>query len=87
MVEIVERAQKVADKEVALLAGGFHLLMDRGPGIRKQAERLKQMGVRHVAPSHCSGGEARDIFAKVYGDRFITSGLGRTITADDLHLI
>ena len=70
--------------DVVLLAGGFHLMMDDGPGIRKKAQRLKDMGVRHVAPSHCSGGQAREIFADVYGERFLESGLGRSISANDL---
>ena len=84
VVEIVERAKKITNKETILLVGGFHLLMDSGSSIQKKAARLQELGVRHVAPSHCSGGEARKVFAKVYGDKFITSGLGRTITASDL---
>ena len=84
VVEIVERAKKITNKEIILLVGGFHLLMDSGSSIQKKAARLQELGVRHVAPSHCSGGEAREVFAKVYGDKFIKSGLGRTITASDL---
>ncbi len=84
VVEIAQRTIEITEMDVVLLAGGFHLVMDDGPSIRKKAQRLKEIGVKHVAPSHCSGGEARKIFAKVYGDRFIESGLGRSISVDDL---
>jgi 7,8-dihydropterin-6-yl-methyl-4-(beta-D-ribofuranosyl)aminobenzene 5'-phosphate synthase len=84
VVEIVERATQISSKAVVLLAGGFHLLMDNESNIREIAVRLKELGVQYVAPSHCSGGEARQVFAKVYGDRFLESGVGRTITANVL---
>ena len=60
------------------------MMMDDGPSICKKAEQLKEMGVKHIAPSHCSGGEAMKIFAEVYGDQFVKSGLGRSISVDDL---
>jgi 7,8-dihydropterin-6-yl-methyl-4-(beta-D-ribofuranosyl)aminobenzene 5'-phosphate synthase len=84
VVEIAQRTIEITEMDVVLLAGGFHLMMDDGPSIRKKAQQLREMGVKHVAPSHCSGGEAREIFAKVYGDRFLESGLGRSICIDDL---
>lgn len=83
VVEIVERTRKIYNKDVVLLAGGFHLLMDHESSIHDKAVRLQELGVRHVAPSHCTGGEAREVFAKVYGKRFLKSGLGRTITTGD----
>lgn len=83
VIEIVECAKMITKKEVLLVVGGFHLLRDSGSSIRRKALRLKELGVRHVAPSHCSGGEAIKIFADVYGDRFIESGLGRKIIVND----
>jgi 7,8-dihydropterin-6-yl-methyl-4-(beta-D-ribofuranosyl)aminobenzene 5'-phosphate synthase len=84
VVEIVEYVQKITKRNVLLMAGGFHLLMDDVASIRKKAARLKQLGVRYVAPSHCTGGQAMKIFAEAYGDRFIDSGVGRIIAAGDL---
>jgi len=84
VVEIVERAKMITNKEVLLVAGGFHLFADYGSSLRKIASRLKELGVRYVVPTHCSGEEARGIFATVYGDRFLDGGVGRIITANDL---
>ncbi|MDY6792843.1 MAG: MBL fold metallo-hydrolase [Thermodesulfobacteriota bacterium] len=83
VIEMVERAKMITSKDVLLVVGGFHLLMDSASSIRRKALRLKELGVRHVAPSHCSGGEAQKIFAEVYGNRFIKSGVGRKMTAKD----
>lgn len=84
VAEIVERAARLTKREPLLAAGGFHLLAERESNIRKIASRFKELGVRYVAPTHCSGGEAIKIFAEVYGDRFLASGVGRVITARDL---
>ena len=83
VVVLVERAKTITSKEAFRVVGGFHLLMDGASSIRRKALRLKGMGVRHVAPSHCSGEEAQKIFAEVYGNRFIKSGVGRKMTAND----
>jgi len=83
IVEIVKRTKKITNDEVLLVMGGFHLLMDDGSSIRKKATRLKEIGVQYVAPTHCSGEEAQQIFAKLFGDRYLDSGLGRIITAND----
>jgi len=80
VVDIVERAKAITGRDVLLLAGGCHQLMDGACSIRRKVDRLKALGVRYVAPSHCSGGEAINIIAEVFGDNFIRSGVGRVIT-------
>jgi 7,8-dihydropterin-6-yl-methyl-4-(beta-D-ribofuranosyl)aminobenzene 5'-phosphate synthase len=84
VVEIVERAKLLTGSDVLLVAGGFHLLMDDAASIRKKASRLKALGVRFVAPSHCTGAEAIKILAETFASRFIHSGVGRTINGGDL---
>ena len=84
VVEIVERAKSVTKQTVLLVAGGFHLLADYGSSLEKIASRLKALGVQYVAPTHCSGEEARSVMAKVFGDKFLEGGVGRVIFAKDL---
>jgi 7,8-dihydropterin-6-yl-methyl-4-(beta-D-ribofuranosyl)aminobenzene 5'-phosphate synthase len=83
IVEIVERSLMLTGQEILLVAGGFHLISDYASSIRKIALKLKDLGVRHVAPTHCSGSEARQIFSSVFGKRFLHGGVGRIITAND----
>jgi len=84
IVDIVQRARKLLRKEVLLVMGGFHLLMDSEGSIRDIAERLKGLDIRYVMPIHCSGSLAQKIFKDVYGDHYLEGGVGRIITAADL---
>jgi len=86
VADMVERAQMLMEKEILFVLGGFHLLQQDENSITKIASRFREMGVRYVAPTHCSGGLARDIFKEVYADRYIACGVGRVITAKDFSL-
>jgi len=92
VVEMVRRAQEVAGGRtppriggaggggVYLVLGGFHL---GGVG-RRQVGRIitdfRRLGVRKVAPCHCTGDRAIRIFAEEYGEDFIRVGAGCAIT-------
>ena len=41
------------------------------------------MGVENVAPCHCSGDLARQLFEKAYGKDFILAGAGKRIIITD----
>ncbi|MBU0754869.1 MAG: MBL fold metallo-hydrolase [Planctomycetes bacterium] len=85
-VAIVKRTLKELGQEVFLLAGGFHL-MDAGRAkITKQITRLQGLGVRHVAPGHCSGDRARTAFREAFLDRYQDCHVGRRLDLKDLSL-
>lgn len=84
VVDIVEQTKAITKQDIVLVAGGFHLLRDDASSIRRKAEKLRELGIRNIAPSHCSGSEAIGILAEVFGNQFIESGVGRVITAPDL---
>ncbi|MEE9618321.1 MAG: hypothetical protein V3T90_15140 [Anaerolineae bacterium] len=66
--------------KVYLVLDGFHL----GGASLRQVERLiadfRQLGVRKVAPCHCTRDRAMRIFAEKYGEDFIRGGVGCVIT-------
>ena len=66
------------------MLGGYHLLQDDDASIRKIANRFQEMNVRHVAPTHCSGRKAQQIFKAMYGEGCLDGGVGRVVTAKDL---
>jgi len=77
---IVEEARRATDADVALVTGGFHL----GPYSREYITQLvhtmkDELGVRAVAPTHCTGDEGLAVFREVYGDRCVKAGLGTRI--------
>jgi 7,8-dihydropterin-6-yl-methyl-4-(beta-D-ribofuranosyl)aminobenzene 5'-phosphate synthase len=73
---MVQRALDSGSEEIFLVLGGFHLCTASTAGIRATAEGLMEMGVKRVAPSHCSGEEARRIFEEIFGDGFYSIGVG-----------
>ncbi len=83
VVEIVEQTKKITNEDVLLVMGGFHIMNDLGTKTKKIVHGLKDLGVNFIAPSHCTGGGAIEIFSKAYGPKFINSGVGRIITAND----
>jgi len=84
IVEMVSRTRKITGMEILLVVGGFHLLNLYAPDVEDIVAGLKKGGVRYVAPTHCTGTEARRIFAAGFGEHYLDCGVGRVITAGDL---
>jgi 7,8-dihydropterin-6-yl-methyl-4-(beta-D-ribofuranosyl)aminobenzene 5'-phosphate synthase len=86
VVELTRRAKESADVsrpaggEIYLVMGGFHL----GSASRRQIETIiaefRDLGVQNVAPCHCTGDQARKMFADAFGDACILAGVGWTTT-------
>ncbi len=84
IVSIVEKAIKLTGDDILFVVGGFHLLRMGEREFGAIIARLKELHVRFVAPSHCSGDAARRLFAEAFGDRFVEVGAGKIVTLDDL---
>ena len=79
IVNITRAARSYLGKDVYLLVGGFHAL-GRQPGeIRSTAAALRQLGVRKVAPSHCTGDDAIALFRDKWTKDFVKGGCGAVI--------
>jgi 7,8-dihydropterin-6-yl-methyl-4-(beta-D-ribofuranosyl)aminobenzene 5'-phosphate synthase len=77
IVEIIERAKEIfPDRPVALVAGGFHLANASEQDVRDISTKLKELGIRNIAPSHCTGDRAMDVFKEEWGDRYLDLYLG-----------
>ena len=79
IADIAERARAYLGKNIYLLMGGFHLLDKSKDEILRTIHALKRLGVRKVAPSHCTGDEATGLFRKSWGEDFVEGGLGAII--------
>jgi 7,8-dihydropterin-6-yl-methyl-4-(beta-D-ribofuranosyl)aminobenzene 5'-phosphate synthase len=79
IVKIARAARDYRGKDIHLLMGGFHLL-GRGPEQnRASVAALRRLGVRKVAPSHCTGDEAIALFRQNWASDFIDGGCGAII--------
>ncbi len=80
----VRRAGELTDQGVVLAVGGFHLVSEAEDRIQQVISRLQDMGVRYIAPSHCTGQDAIRLFEDAFGKGFIRSGVGRRIRGAEL---
>jgi len=79
IVNIIKRAKGIADDDVYLILGGFHLKDLSSTVVESTINELKDLGVKKVAPSHCTGALALQCFQDLFGEDYIKSGLGKTI--------
>lgn len=79
IANIARKAKDLYGGPLYLLMGGFHLGGKSGGELERITSELRGLGVRKVAPSHCTGEEAIRMFARKWGDDFIPSGVGRVI--------
>lgn len=66
-------------KDILLAMGGFHLGGRLLSDIRDVVYDLRKMGVRKVAPCHCTGNEATRLFRELWGKDFIEGKAGAVI--------
>ena len=76
IVKIVEQTRKlIADEDIKLVAGGFHLGKHTEKQIYDISDKLKNLSVEKIAPSHCTGDVAMRIFQDEWGNDFINFDL------------
>jgi len=73
---VVARAKEIGLDEVLLVVGGFHLGGASQQRIQSIVDELRWLGVEQVAPSHCTGGAARKLFRREYGEDYYAAGVG-----------
>jgi len=75
VVEFARRAVSIVGETLFLVIGGFHLYRATESEIRETARELSRF-TRFVAPCHCTGERAIEVFAEVFGDNFIEAKAG-----------
>lgn len=82
VVEMVERAKSIVNDDVYMVLGGFHYKDSASGVIERDIARLKQLGVKKTAPSHCTGEIAVAMFKDAWRENFISFGCGAQLTLD-----
>ena len=78
IVRIVEKVKEANPSEkICLVFGGFHMMNSDKREVKVIVERLKEMEVEKVGPTHCTGYEAQEIFKQGYADDFISIKAGQ----------
>lgn len=84
IVRMVLRASEIVDGEIALVVGGFHLGNYNSGQIDAIIADFRNMGVKQVTPTHCTGEQQIAQIAEAYGEDYIPGGAGRVIVIGDL---
>ena len=79
IVEMVKVAADITDRCPQLVLGGFHLLRKKTAEVQAIAMGLKQLGVKQLAPCHCTGERAMAILREAFGDTLIKIDVGTEI--------
>jgi 7,8-dihydropterin-6-yl-methyl-4-(beta-D-ribofuranosyl)aminobenzene 5'-phosphate synthase len=80
ILSIVRKVQTISpNADIALVMGGLHLLSASGEQIEEIVRTLRSLGVRRIAPSHCTGDIARRRLREVYGPDYIDAGAGMVL--------
>lgn len=79
VVDLVKKGKEMTGEEAYLVLGGFHLLDDSDLEIKEVIKKLKKLGIKKVAPCHCSGDRARSLFKEAFKEDYIENGAGKII--------
>lgn len=77
IVEIVQKAKQMLNKDVYLVFGGFHLLDQSDSQIQSIIREFRELGVQKVGASHCTGDKPIELFKQEYREDFVPIGVGR----------
>lgn len=78
-LRIVERVNSLLPKPILLFMGGFHATPATPEGLQQTAVRLRSLGVKGLAPCHCTDGAAKAVFRALFGRDYLRVGVGRTV--------
>jgi len=68
---ILEKVRHWSRSPIYLVLGGFHLLDADDAEILKIIDRMKDLGVANVAPTHCTGERATELLRDGFGPHFV----------------
>ncbi len=78
-VPMVALAEKELGIEIHTVIGGLHLMRKSGKELEQLAATLKEMGVKNICPTHCTGDKSIASLKKSFGDGYISGGTGKEI--------
>lgn len=79
ITKIIATVKELLKKDIYMVFGGFHLAGFNEGEIKEIIGQFQASGIKKVGPCHCSGDEARRLFAEEYKDDFIEIGAGKKI--------
>ena len=83
IINILQKAKDEFPGELIYLAmGGFHLRHLNEEEINEVIQKIYDMDILTIAPTHCTGSKARKMFKEVFDADYIEIGAGKIVTID-----
>jgi 7,8-dihydropterin-6-yl-methyl-4-(beta-D-ribofuranosyl)aminobenzene 5'-phosphate synthase len=79
IVNITKQAKQMLKQEVYLILGGFHIMGYNDIQVGEIIRQLKELGVKRIGPSHCTGEGPIELFRQAWGKDFVNLGCGASI--------
>lgn len=77
IVRILQKVKELSDKEIYFVFGGFHLKGHTKEQTESTIEEIKSLGIKKIGPTHCTGDEAIAQFKEIWGQNFVSMGVGK----------
>jgi 7,8-dihydropterin-6-yl-methyl-4-(beta-D-ribofuranosyl)aminobenzene 5'-phosphate synthase len=71
IINVIENVKQNIPDSIYLVLGGFHLMGKHKKTINPIVDKFRQLNIKKVAPSHCTGKNATKLFKEKYRDDFI----------------
>jgi len=81
--DIVLKAKQEFKEDIYLVLGGFHLGNASASQVDAIIKEFNRIGVKYVAPCHCTGEDAISKFRDAFGEDFIQVGVGKVIEIEN----
>ena len=78
-VKMIVVAEKELGIEIHTLIGGLHLMSKSGEDLEQIAATLKEMGIKQICPTHCTGKKSIAALKASFGDGYMAGGTGQVI--------
>jgi 7,8-dihydropterin-6-yl-methyl-4-(beta-D-ribofuranosyl)aminobenzene 5'-phosphate synthase len=79
IINILKKSQKILDKKIHMVFGGFHLLNHSEAQIKEIIQEFKTLGVEKCGATHCTGERAIALFKEAYGENYVSMGVGKIL--------
>jgi len=80
VVELTSSAKHASGSEALAVLGGFHMAGMDQPELNRVIQGLRDLGIRRVGPSHCSGDAAREAMREAFADGYLDIGVGARLS-------
>lgn len=79
VIDMTKQAKAVLKEPIDIVLGGFHLLQKSESEVNGTINEFRELGVKKVGATHCTGEKAIAQIRKAFHQDFIEMGVGRKI--------